>query len=133
MPGFTVPTTVEAGNGGKGMSSDGPASSDRHGSQDEEDDRVMAILDAYLSGIEAGRTADPQKLLADHPDVADKLRAYLHVMQMASRLGSDRTIPPATDATSPSRKPSLLTTLDLGPGEPPHVLLREPADEPEPL
>ena len=122
------------------MKTDGPASSDRHGSRSEEDARVMAILDAYLSGIEAGRPADPQKLLAEHPDLADELRAYLHVMQMASRLGSglgtgQSTDPgtPATESTSPSRKPSLLTTLDLGPGEPPHVLLREPADEPEPL
>ena len=37
----------------------------------------MRILDGYLSGIEAGRPADPDKLLADHPALAGQLRAYL--------------------------------------------------------
>ena len=43
----------------------------------EDDSEVVRILDAYLSGIEAGQPADPDKLLADHPALAGQLRAYL--------------------------------------------------------
>jgi hypothetical protein len=124
------------------MNTDGSPSHEGHSfeSEGEEDARVMRILDEYLSGIEAGRPADPSKLLAEHPELADKLRAYLQVMQMASRLGSDpgssrsdRMAPSVTEGSSHPREPGSLTTLDFGPGEPPHVLLRDLADEPEPL
>ena len=55
----------------------------------EEDSEVVRILDAYLSGIEAGQPADPDKLLADHPALASQLRAYLELMQMAGRVAED--------------------------------------------
>ena len=32
-----------------------------------DDSEVVRVLDAYLSGIEAGQPADPEKLLAEHP------------------------------------------------------------------
>jgi hypothetical protein len=106
----------------------------------EEDARIIHILEEYLSAIEAGQSAEPSRLLAEHPALADKLRAYLQVMQMASRLGVDpgahrssHITPAATDGSATPQECHSLTTLDFGPGAPPHVLLRELPDEPEPL
>ena len=100
----------------------------------------MRVLDAYLSGIEAGGPADPDKLLADHPALAGQLRAYLKVMNLAGRLaeGADASpdvvpIDPSTDGSMSSPGSSLLSTLDLGPGPPPHIHLRELLDDREPL
>ena len=55
----------------------------------DDDSEVVRILDAYLSGIEAGGPADPDKLLADHPALASKLRVYLDMMQLAGRVAED--------------------------------------------
>jgi serine/threonine-protein kinase len=111
---------------------DGPAS----------DSEVVRILDAYLSGIEAGQPADPDKLLADHPALADQLRAYLQVMNLAGRLAGNSHARPevkpagsSTDGSSPraASSSSRLTTLDLGPGAAPHIQLRDLPEESEPL
>jgi len=106
----------------------------------EDDSEVMRILDAYLSAIEAGEPADPDKLLADHPALAGPLRAYLEVMHVAGRLAEGSHVrpkvtpadPSSDDLTSPPGS-SLLTTLDFGPGPPPHIHLLELLDEREPL
>ena len=45
--------------------------------------RSARVLDAYLAGLEAGRPADPERLLADHPEIADRLRDCLEVMNLA--------------------------------------------------
>jgi WD40 repeat protein/tRNA A-37 threonylcarbamoyl transferase component Bud32 len=44
------------------------------------------VFDAYLAELEAGRPADPERLLAAHPNLADRLRACLEVMDWADRL-----------------------------------------------
>ena len=46
---------------------------------------------AYLADLEAGRPADPERLLAEHPAIAGQLRACLQVMNLADRMvdGSD--------------------------------------------
>ena len=51
-----------------------------------DDSEVMRILDGYLAEIEAGRPPDPDRLVADHPELAGQLRAYLRVMSLAGRL-----------------------------------------------
>jgi len=106
----------------------------------EDDSEVVRVLDAYLSGIEAGQPADPDKLLADHPALAGPLRAYLKVMHLAGGLAEDAHARPevaptdrATDGSTSSPGSSLLTTLDFGPGPPPHIHLLELIDEREPL
>ncbi len=106
----------------------------------EDDSEVMRILDAYLSALEAGQPADPDKLLADHPALAGPLRAYLEVMHVAGRLADGSharpevaPADPSTDDSSPPRGSSLLTTLDFGPGPPPQIHLLELLDEREPL
>ncbi len=102
----------------------------------DDDSEVVRILDAYLSGIEAGQPADLDKLLADHPALAGQLRAYLQVMNLAGRLAEDspaRPAGPTSRGSAPARGSSPLTTLDFGPGPPPHVHLRTPGEEHEPV
>ncbi len=119
----------------------------------EDDSEALRILDAYLSGIEAGRPADPDKLLADHPELADPLRAYFKVMHLAGRLAEDsaawperrpgdrsrdgQAAPASQRREGPGEPPSALgsgriTTIDFGPGAPPRVRLREVLEDHEP-
>jgi tetratricopeptide (TPR) repeat protein len=93
----------------------------------DDDSEVVRILDAYLSGIEAGQPADPEKLLADHPALANQLRAYLEMLQLAGRVADN------PDARRELAGSSLLTTLNFGSDSPPHVHLLELSDEHEPL
>ena len=53
------------------------------GSQDAE---VARVLDEYLADLEAGRPADPDRLLAEHPAIASQLRTCLEVMHLAGRV-----------------------------------------------
>ena len=41
------------------------------------DQRLQEILAAYLQEVEAGKNPDREKLLAQHPDLADDLRSFL--------------------------------------------------------
>ena len=51
-----------------------------------EDAELGRALEAYLADIEAGRPADPARLLAAHPAIAGQLRACLQVMNLADRM-----------------------------------------------
>jgi serine/threonine-protein kinase len=122
------------------MNHDAPPSTDEatDGSCDESE--VARVFDAYLADLEAGRPVDPARLLADHPDIAEQLRACLDVMHLADQMANGSGAAPAEPRTashSPapgtSQVVSLLTSLGLGSAEIPQVLLRELPDEPEPL
>jgi eukaryotic-like serine/threonine-protein kinase len=118
----------------------------------EDDSEALRVLDSYLSGIEAGLPADPQKLLADHPQLADQLRAYLNVMKMTARLAGDaggrnglrpagpspgdETMLPPQSSWREGREElpisfgsSRISTIELGPGALPQVQLREPPND----
>src|SRR5947208_1850172 len=41
---------------------------------------LARVLDAFLADVEAGRPADPDLLLAEHPSLADRLREYLPLL-----------------------------------------------------
>jgi eukaryotic-like serine/threonine-protein kinase len=104
----------------------------------ENDSEVVRALDAYLSGIEAGQPADPEKLLADHPALAAQLRAYLGVMNLAGRLVQDGTSGPEIAAGRAQRTDrrlgsSVLSNLEFGSSPLPEIHLHEPVDEGEPL
>ena len=51
-----------------------------------EDAEVARVLEAYLAELEAGRPADPERLLAEHPAIAAQLRACLEVIHLAGRV-----------------------------------------------
>ena len=103
-----------------------------------EDVELGRALEAYLADIEAGRPADPARLIAAHPKIAGQLRACLQVMNLADRMVSasssasamHRPIAPL-DTTTMARGKSGLTTL--GSGSVPNVHLRDLPDESEPL
>ncbi len=103
-----------------------------------EEAELGRVLEGYLADVEAGRPADPERLLTAHPAIAGPLRACLRVMNLADRMvdasGSasgvryplgrlDSTVMPAGQ--------SALTTLGFG--QLPKVHLRDLPDESEPL
>ena len=91
-------------------------------SEAADDAEVGRVLDAYLADLEAGRPADPERLLADHPALAGQLRACLEVMNLADRLvdASGRPSPrrlrrPDGYASMPAAPgTSVLSTLGFG-------------------
>jgi eukaryotic-like serine/threonine-protein kinase len=62
---------------------------------------LARVLDAYLAAVEAGEVVDPDALAAAHPEIAERLRACLSVLRVASRVegraDADATIEPAVD------------------------------------
>jgi serine/threonine-protein kinase len=111
------------------------------GNDDASDVEVARVLESYLVAVEAGRPADPQRLLEEYPDLADRLRACLRVLKVAELAVRDATaatgIPKGRPAALLPHDPGpgfgSLSTLDFGPGEPPRVLLRDLADDAEPI
>jgi serine/threonine-protein kinase len=110
------------------------------GSDDASDVEVARVLESYLAAVEAGQPADPRRLLDDHPHLADQLRACLRVLRVAEQAAQEVTAAPGAAQPRPAAALpqgfraglSALSTLDFGPAEP-QVLLRELADETEPL
>jgi serine/threonine-protein kinase len=124
------------------MNQDGLPSRNEASSESCDESEVARVFDAYLADLEAGRPVDPARLLADHPDIAEQLRACLEVMSLADQVanGSGAATPEPRSAVDASASPSargtsLITTLelDLGPAGMPQILLRELPDEPEPV
>ncbi|MHB1560919.1 MAG: serine/threonine-protein kinase, partial [Isosphaeraceae bacterium] len=108
------------------------------GVSNSEDAEVARVLDEYLAALEAGRPADPGRLLAEHPEIASQLRACLEVMHLADRV-ADGPGPEAADGSEPGSgsgaavmplAPSLRTTWNLGNGAPPSVRLHDLDDDP---
>jgi len=104
-----------------------------------DESEVARVFDAYLADVEAGRVADPERLLAEHPAIAEQLRACLEVMQLADQMangsGAELGERPAarSGASVLPLAPSLLSTWDFGDGPPPRIQLQDLTDEPEPL
>ena len=92
------------------------------------------VLDLYLAELEAGRAADPGRLLAEHPAIAEQLRACLEVTQLAERVadGSGAARGQRPDAAVLPLASSLLSTWNYGDGPPSRVHLHDLADD-EPL
>jgi serine/threonine protein kinase len=65
------------------------------------DAELASVLEAYLADMETGRPADPDRLLADHPAIADRLRACLASLHMFQRNCSSLARPFPSDDLSP--------------------------------
>jgi serine/threonine-protein kinase len=112
---------------------------------DASDVEVARVLESYLAAVEAGEPADPQRLLHEHPDLAERLRACLRVLRVAEQAAQDVSGPPQPEDPRSDRGPvsmfpresrfpqSSLVTLDFGTADPPQVLLRDLADDAEPV
>ena len=103
-----------------------------------EDAEVARVLDEYLAGLEAGRPADPDRLLAEHPAIASQLRACLEVMHLAGRVADEPGPGVANGSAAASGEmavplaPSMQSTWNVGNGPPPRVRLHD-LDDDEPL
>ncbi len=92
-PGAT-PRVVDPGHaaiepvaGGEGdMSADAPLPLDGSTSTTAEEAELAQVLESYLARLEAGAPADPDGLIAAHPELALPLRACLKVMHLARDL-----------------------------------------------
>ncbi len=62
---------------------------------------LARVLDNYLAAVEAGELVDPDALPAAHPEIAERLRACLSVLRLATlveaRADANATIEPAVD------------------------------------
>jgi hypothetical protein len=106
---------------------------------DNLDAELARVHEAYLADLEAGRPVDAEKLLAEHPALANQLRSCLDVVNLADRVADRsgsaarvRTTPRSGIATSPPGG-SALTTLGLGAEGSSQVHLRDLPDECEPI
>ena len=64
---------------------------------------LARVLDAYLAAIESGEAIDPGALIAAHPEIADRLRACLSVLRVASRVEGGADIGVAIDLSGDTR------------------------------
>ncbi|MGO9471262.1 MAG: tetratricopeptide repeat protein [Isosphaeraceae bacterium] len=102
------------------------------------DAELARVLEAYLADLEAGRPVDPDRLLAEHAELAEQLRSCLAVVNLADRVadGSATSPGPAAprrDAVASLSGQSALANLGLGADAIPRVHLRDVPDEREPL
>jgi hypothetical protein len=81
------------------------------------EERINAILTAYLDAAAAGQALDRAELLARHPDLAAELASFFAEDQQVRRLAQSRQ-PPVEAATLPPREapadPSLCTVCQFG-------------------
>jgi hypothetical protein len=49
------------------------------------DAELTRVLEAYFTDLEAGRPVDPNRLLAEHPAIADRLRACLASLHLVEQ------------------------------------------------
>jgi len=122
------------------MSAEGPLPRNGDTGATTEEVELAQVLESYLAQLEAGRPADPDGLIAAHPELARPLRACLKVMHLAQGLDEPGELPAGTlpvdpddSGTVPPSGSSALTALWPGDGRPPRVLLPEPPEDESPV
>ena len=55
----------------------------------EMEQRLMGVLEKYLEDIEQGFAPDAEQLLAEHPDLAEPLRAHLDSLNLLYQMGAE--------------------------------------------
>ncbi|HZW34489.1 MAG TPA: hypothetical protein VFF52_27440 [Isosphaeraceae bacterium] len=68
------------------MSAEAPSPLDGNTGATAEEAALAEVLESYLAQLEAGAPADPERLIADHPELARPLRTCLKVMHLARDL-----------------------------------------------
>jgi serine/threonine protein kinase/tetratricopeptide (TPR) repeat protein len=76
-------------------------------------DRLVEILERYLSGLEDGTPPDQKVILEAHPDLADELKPYLESLRLLD--GATRALrAPKLAATEDGRDPSMSGPREIG-------------------
>jgi hypothetical protein len=70
------------------MSSQQAVAVNGSGTASSADAELTHILEVYLADLEAGHPVDPDRLLAEHPAIADRLRACLASLHLVEQGGS---------------------------------------------
>jgi len=61
---------------------------------DPEEEHLVLVLESYLSDLELGRPVDPERLMAEHPSIAPRLRTCLAGLQLLDEGSGSREISP---------------------------------------
>jgi serine/threonine protein kinase len=56
---------------------------------DPEEEHLVQVLEGYLSDLESGRPVDPQRLMAEHPSIAPRLKTCLAGLQLIGDASGD--------------------------------------------
>jgi len=75
------------------MSAEGPLPRNGDTGATTEEVELAQVLESYLAQLEAGWPADPDGLIAAHPELARPLRACLKVMHLAQDLDESGEFP----------------------------------------
>ncbi|MEZ6088155.1 MAG: protein kinase [Pirellulaceae bacterium] len=68
-------------------------------------ERLIAILDAYMIAAEEGAPSDPERLIKEHPELAGPLRQYLHGLDLI-QVATDQARQSSASSVSRNRGPS---------------------------
>jgi serine/threonine protein kinase/Tfp pilus assembly protein PilF len=68
----------------------------------EQHSRVIHILESYLGELEEGRPPHPDDLAAEHPELADVLRAYLEKLEVLHHAAAGLRGPNHTEGPAPA-------------------------------
>jgi WD40 repeat protein len=75
------------------------------------DPRLEDVILAYLEAVDAGRPPDARELLAEHPDLASELRAFLDDQEAADRQA--RPLREALAGAAPAVTPTVIGDYEL--------------------
>jgi serine/threonine protein kinase len=54
----------------------------------DQDDELARVLDGYLRAVETGDAPSPERLIAEHPAIADRLRTCLASLRLVGQMGN---------------------------------------------
>ena len=77
---------------------------------------LARVLDGYLAAVEAGEVVDPDALVAEHPEIAERLRSCLAVLRVASRVEGSADLGVAIDPALDTRLGDFRTIRMIGRG-----------------
>ncbi len=77
---------------------------------------LARVLDGYMAAVEAGEVIDPDGLVAEHPEIAERLRSCLAVLRVASRVEGSADLGVAIDPALDTRLGDFRTIRMIGRG-----------------